>query len=222
MAALETKPPTWARIHGIDSVEWSDEPVLRTDYQWLRMETTPRVGQRCGLMLRERLARDLLGPELLDGDSLWVLYEPAFTSINGWTERPEEMGDSALVRCRWLESLGQFDWGPYGGGWGEAVEVEEVIGLRELVERFPPDSSGPVPELPGKAHGPTEWQNLSLYEGRQESVVYGGLLVQNLGDAHALVLYRSSFFEEARVYAGHRPLSNGELRRLRESADTGS
>jgi len=98
-----------------DELEWTpDLPAGKSDL-WPRLEAAPAVGSRCWL----RIYRSFEGPEVFH-----ALFQPALSSLNGWTVHPAELLDSAVVECRKLDAK---------KGWLH-VEVLSVTPLADLQE----------------------------------------------------------------------------------------
>lgn len=98
-----------------DELEWTpDLPAGKNDL-FPRLEAAPAPGDRCWL----RIYRDFDGSEVFH-----ALFQPALSSLNGWTIHPRELLDSAVVECR---KLGDRK------GWLN-VEVLSVTPLAELAQ----------------------------------------------------------------------------------------
>jgi hypothetical protein len=185
----------WARIAGLDDIEWSSECAGRDGPEWDRLESVPRAG--------ERVVQISSWP--LPASEHWALFRPALSSLNGWDEYPQELTRSCVVRCAHEVALGSRDWGVHGVRWQALVHVVESIALPELAARFAPDRSGEVPELPGRIRR-FEHGDFTVVSGNLEGDVDGYRVLQRFGGRVVLILCGQSDFTDSRFHAGHRPV----------------
>ena len=122
-----------AAFGGYGCVEWTDpgSQVPEGDV-WQRSSCPPKVGTK---------RRVLLGypGQFTSPDGTWLIFRPAYSTLDGWLDHPDELPLSGLARCHWLETMrndGHRAW--------VEVEVVEYIPMTSIQESAPP-SLGDLP-----------------------------------------------------------------------------
>jgi hypothetical protein len=195
--------PPWASLTGFGGcVEW----LPRLDEPWARLNATPRVGEIHRLAVRDPFCAD-------SAEVFWALYVPALAALNGWDEHPEEIVQSALVACSLQAVVECSERAAI-----VAVKAEAVIGVDEIAARFPTPRGGWLSDmLPARAdryqtvHQAGRFVYLDYYE--QGNCGAGLVCEREAGQITAILLLEWSPGED-HVYAGRRPLTDGEVRSL--------
>lgn len=110
-----------------ECVEWpEDGELVPTDEKFLcRQEKMPQTDEVYTVKVIYPFQREL-------GEEFQILFMPAYSYFNGWEECPEEIFESAIVRCR----LEQVLEGHIKHSWVKVV-VLEVIPLQEIYKTLP-------------------------------------------------------------------------------------
>lgn len=112
-----------------DIVEWSEmkcsAPTLNENNWWHRSEKLPQIGEKRAVYVRH--------PFNENGDKcFWTLYFPVNSSINGWEEHPEEIDQSAFIKCKLNKIISSNE----SSAWVQ-VEIKDRILLSDAVNRVP-------------------------------------------------------------------------------------
>lgn len=129
-------------ITGLDNVmKWSDFlpednlPSLDNEL-WVWSDKAPEVGEERVVLAHSHF-------HMTVGESFWILYTPVLSSLNGWDSHPEEIENSAFVKCRLERILVRNE----KIGWVSII-IEEVLPLQDHCLQIPPkDGTGYTDQL---------------------------------------------------------------------------
>lgn len=110
-----------------NALEWPEDgeriPIDKKYYDILG--TAPHVGQKRFVKVRYPFHQKI-------GEDFWTLFMPWMSYLNGWDEAPEELYQSAIVKCRMEQVAEEY----IRESWVK-VTVLDVIPLQEVSKRFP-------------------------------------------------------------------------------------
>lgn len=109
-------------------IEWSDftDYIPELDEQiWLRSDTLP-------IQNEIRTVKVCFPFNFELGEQFWALFRPANSSIMGWSEYPNEIDASAIIKCQFEEILDENK----NSAWIH-IRVLDVLLLREMCNHFP-------------------------------------------------------------------------------------
>lgn len=197
--------PKWARLAFIDNVEWSPSQEAHHDDFWLRPDQLPRQGTTRAIKL-------LMPPP--PTPSFWVIFQPALSTLNGWSEHPEEIKNSALVEVKVQSPLAQ-NW--------ILVDVSNVLPFAELSDYFPPSADDDIDELLDRLYPTTvhvQSENWHFVHSDLESELGFWMVFTNDGVTLSTLLYGHYMSGSAtQAYAGNRLLSDEEHQHFLELLD---
>ncbi len=181
-----------------DVVLWSDLaseiPQANESGWWSRSDKLPQIGEERVVNVRHPFN------EALNGE-FWTLYTPALSSINGWDEHPEEIEQSAFIKCRATNILAQTET----EGWVQ-VEVMDCIRLNEVTRKFSAKNE-PHPlfqrifEFPSRIiQSFGKWQ---LYQGNAQGDLGNWLLIELVNDKPHVVAIGEWSFHQNVAYLGN-------------------
>lgn len=182
-------------IFGYESiVEWTDLsnsiPQKNENGWWLKSEVTPRV--------KEKRVIHTIHPFCANkGNDFWALYMPALSTINGWDMHPEEIPNSAFVKCRLIDVLEKNE----NYAW-LIVEVIQVILLNEANKTLPAKNEV-TPFLNYmynfNLHG-SVFNDWRFYNGDEQSNLGHWILIQIIEDKPHLIAYGEWEFHLSTAY----------------------
>lgn len=159
--------PDWAHWLIFTGVSWSRLPDFLPGPEQVVdfVERLPEVGSLPWIKVTDNFSLPR------DGGSVWALFTPPLTELNGWDgDHPEEIGLSGFVRVELVELVSR----PPPVAWLR-VRVLEVRAFTELFDLWPP-CPDPAP-LPGPP------QSELLYEAERHRVLWQDLaLCWSCGD----------------------------------------
>lgn len=109
-------------------IEWSDftDDIIDLNEQfWERSSIPPAAGE-----IRKVKVYFPFDMEL--GKEFWTLFMPGLSFFNGWNEYPDEVEDSAVVRCQFERILCANS----ESAWIE-IKIKEVLMLTDICEKLP-------------------------------------------------------------------------------------
>lgn len=109
-----------------NALEWPEDgeqiPLDKNYYN--RLGTVPQVGEKRFVNVRYPFHQEV-------GEEFWTLFMPGMSYFNGWEEAPEELFQSAIVKCRMEQVVEEH----IRESWVK-VTILEVIPLQEVSKRF--------------------------------------------------------------------------------------
>lgn len=176
------------------SLEWSDfvdtVPDLANSI-WQRSDVVPGTGE-------SRLVRIHYPFSQSSGEKFWSLYQPALSSINGWSEYPEEIDASAFVECEVTDIASST---PHEA-WAR-VTVSRVIMVRDAFSTLPVNTESPDFITEYSWQEVTPHANWLLLESSYEGDFGESALVRTVGDKYHLVLFSTWGLHESTAYLGN-------------------
>lgn len=174
---------------------------------WQRLLTAPKVGD-------VHTVKVTFPFDVEVGGEFWTLFEPAYSYFNGWDEKPEEIAQSALVKCRLdriVEEMIKHSW--------ITISVQDVMMLSDISERIPAvcydeNVAWNIAEFEDKF----EYENWTYYSWSGQGDVGGWSLVytDSLG-VHHLILNCEWGMHEDYVYCGNVIVELAELVKFKYS-----
>jgi hypothetical protein len=207
--------PEWAAIAGFGDtcVQWlaKDAYGAGSSETWERLNTQPLLNEVYTLRVSTPFTATSAQP-------FWVLYQPALTSINGWGDPPEEIPLCCLVQAVLLDVI-EYGKGQYGGDYAWiTVQIQQVVPLNEIVQRFPPNSSGEacrmVQQNLSQSYERVEWEDWTIISVSAQGNVGGWIVTRHYNGSQTIVLYCDWWIDEDDLYAGNRPLTEEEWAQL--------
>jgi len=207
--------PEWTAIAGFgDScVKWlaKDACSIGNGKIWERLNTQPLPDEVYTLRVSTPFAAT-------STQSVWVLYQPALTSINGWGDPLEEIPLCCLVQAVLLDVI-EYGREHYGGAYAWIkVQIQQVVPLNEIVQRFPPNSSGEacrmVQQNLSQGYERVEWGDWTIISVSAQGNVGGWIVTKNYNGSQTIVLYCDWWVDEDDLYAGNRVLTEEEWAQL--------
>ena len=115
-----------------NAVDWpeNDEEIPLDKQHFCRLESMPQVGEQRLVCVRYPFHQEA-------GDEFYTLFMPGMSYLNGWEEAPEELFQSAVVKCRMEQVAQQY----IKESWIR-ITILEVIPLQEITKRFPAQEKG--------------------------------------------------------------------------------
>jgi hypothetical protein len=127
-----------------NALDWpKNGEQIPLDKYYDRLGTVPQVGEK-------RLVNVMYPFRQEIGEEFWNLFMPGMSYFNGWDTTPEELFQSAVVKCR-MEQVIEESW--------IKVTILEAIPLQEVSKRFPAVDNGE-----NSAWRVTECENLFEYK----------------------------------------------------------
>ncbi len=196
--------PDWAHWFAFPSAGWSVEhnPSVREYFE--RIERLPEPGTIHSLVVDEHFGLPKVG------GSVWVLFEPPNTAINGWDDNPEEIANSGLVRIELVEIQAKYD--------REAVlsvRVLETRSIHEIYSLFPPCVT-PAPLQSLMCDGAIQviqWGDLACSISTEDDGHAWTICQRNAG-AWSLLMHSRWCYHSDVIHVGHRLLSADESSEL--------
>lgn len=132
-----------------NAVDWPENgkqiPLDKKYYD--RLQNMPQAGEK-------RIVRVTYPFHQEIGEEFWSLFMPGMSYFNGWEEAPEELFQSAVVKCCMEQVLEKH----IKEGWIQ-VTILEVIPLQEIAKRFQAIENGE-----NSAYFVTECEDLFEYK----------------------------------------------------------
>ena len=115
-----------------NAVDWPENgeyiPLDKKHYH--RLETAPKIGERRIVNVSYPFHHKI-------GEEFWSLFMPGMSYFNGWEETPEELFQSAVVKCRMEQIVEEH----IKESWVEIL-ILDVIPLQDVSKRFPAVDNG--------------------------------------------------------------------------------
>lgn len=112
-----------ALLGGYSNVKWADcDERSPTTEVWRPSNQAPETGSKRLICLR-------YPARFMDKDGTWFVFRPAYSTLDGWLDHPEELAQSGIARCKWLSTLSNEGH----KAWVE-VEVLEYIALSKITD----------------------------------------------------------------------------------------
>jgi hypothetical protein len=147
------------------------------------LDQTPARGERHWLAVRLPFYAEA-------GKPFWCLYQPWLSHSNGWSEHPEELGRSAVVRCTLLEVHDPRLESAY-----VRVAIDDVLTFDEIGSRIPlgdPVYNDFWQTIPTQTVCAALWGDFTYVHGSFEGDVTGSALFEKRDRNEYLILYESS------------------------------
>lgn len=115
-----------------NAVDWPEngEQIPLDKKYYNRLGTVPQVGENRFVNVRYPFHQEI-------GEEFWSLFMPGMSYFNGWDEAPEELFQSAVVKCR-MEQMAEEH---IRESWVK-VTILEAIPLQEVSKKFPAVENG--------------------------------------------------------------------------------
>jgi hypothetical protein len=192
--------PDWAQGRAYEPHVWSAPEDVRAAFPFKPLAVAPEVGQRCALLVKDKFG--VPGPQA----SVWALYRPPMSAMNDWSDAPDEIARSALVRIDGVVVTAQRERDAEVN-----VRVAEVLPLTALLTRYsPPTTPAPLPQVlvgtieTDAQHG--DW----AYRMRQADNICTWVLCHRVGGHWHLLMTGDWSWHSDDVHFGNRVLSADE------------
>ncbi|MDU5145798.1 MAG: hypothetical protein E6230_26875 [Paenibacillus dendritiformis] len=196
-----------------DMMDWSDfsQSVPGLDEQiWQRTITAPSKGEMKKVQVYFPFHMSV-------GETFWTLFRPALSSFNGWEEHPDEIGSSALVKCRFESILSKNE----EKAW-ITLAIKEVLPLTEICDKLPEKEGAGY--LDGfKMFGASyvmKYNEWILFDAGAQGDLGIWALVRQHSKKSSLVAYGEWGFHSSLVYCANKVLPESELNELLERSIT--
>lgn len=185
-----------------DCVQW----LARADAagaQAALLDRMPSIGETHALVVRKPFHAEA-------GQPFWCLYLPALSFMNGWSEHPDEIVKSALVRC---------DLQDQADGVHVHVTVIDVLPLNRISARFPlGDAIGADywRDFPMQAVEIARCGDFTAVSGSFEGDITGFALFEKKAVREHLILEGYADFNSDRASACNNPLDDEAAKTLQQ------
>lgn len=173
---------TRLRLSGFgDCVRWLAQPAV-SGPRAAPLDRVPASGETHELAVRMPFHAEA-------GQPFWCLFQPALSALNGWSEYPDDIVRSALVRCDMLDvQVADPD-----GARIRAI-VSDVLTLDRISSRFPP----------GDAIGADFWSDFPKQTVETARCgVFTGLVGSFEGDVTGLALFERKAGRQHLILEGY-------------------
>lgn len=206
----KTPKAGFAMVAYDNCIEWpwsEDEVPTDREAGWMRLSTPPKVGD-----VHTVKATFPFNFEI--GEEFWTLFMPALSYLNGWEYKPEEIPQSALVKCR-VESIIEEK---LKYAWIE-VRVQDVMMLSDIPDRLPAVSyDEQVDWTIAEFEDRLKYENWTYYDWNAQGDLGGwSLIYTDEAGVHHLILYAQWDFHEDTIYCGNIIVEPCELEKFQYS-----
>lgn len=180
-----------------EMVEWTDftDNLPDLDEQiWQRSEVAPSQGEIKTVKVHSPFNFEL-------EEQFWLLFMPASSYFNGWSEHPEEVDKSALIKCSFENILVTSE----ACAWIQ-IKILEVLPLGEISNRFPVIQCNKyLADLKAFSNvDTTDYKDWIEYSWSAQSDLGSWALVHKQDSGkHHMVLYCDWGFHYNNVYCGN-------------------
>ncbi len=196
--------PDWADWRAFSCTGWSAGTEAVTNEFFKRIDCLPEPGSVQCLHVDEHFGIPKLG------ETVWVLFTPWNSSINGWDSNPEEIPLSGLVRIELIDIVSKVERHA-----SLSVRVLEILRLTEL-HLYPPREliPSPLPRLmcDGKIY--CDFFRDFAYSTSSEDDGNKWTLCQRHHGRWNLLLHSEWCYHSEDIHVGNRPLTIEEAASL--------